>query len=100
MFFNSLNKSFSQLLRRLRHETSWLTPEPPRRVNRMVKWLAPGLLVKRWLFLSVGGVLLVGFGILISLRLTPVFYTVQLLGSTLRFLTTLIPTMSVDRWRS
>lgn len=91
MFFNSLNKSVSQLLRRLRHETSWLTPEPPRRVHRIVKWLAPGLLVKRWLFLSVGGVLLVGFGVLISLKLTPVFYTVQFLGSALRFLTTLIP---------
>lgn len=91
MFFNSLNKSFSQLLRRLRHKTSWLTPEPPRRVNRVVKWLAPGLLVKRWLFLSVGGVLLVGFGILISLKLTPVFYTVQFLGTALRLLTTLIP---------
>lgn len=91
MFFNSLNKSFSQLLRRMRHETPWIGPEPPRRVNSMVKWLAPGLLVKRWLFLSVGGVLLVGFGVLIFLRLTPVFYTVQFLGSTLRFLTTLVP---------
>ncbi|MGF1457782.1 MAG: hypothetical protein ACFBSG_02015 [Leptolyngbyaceae cyanobacterium] len=91
MFFNSLNKSFSQLLRRLRNETNRLTPAPPRQVNRALKWLAPGLLVKRWLFLSVGGVLLVGVGILISLRLTPVFYTVQFLGSTLRFLTQLIP---------
>ena len=91
MFFNSLNKSFLQFLRHLRQKTSWLTPAPPRRVNRVVKWLAPGLLVKRWLFLSVGGVLLVGFGILISLRLTPVFYTGQFLRNALRLLTTLIP---------
>ena len=91
MFFNPLNKALAQFLRRLRRETFWLTPEPPRPVNRLVKWLAPGLLVKRWLFLSVGGVLLAGLGVLISLRLTPVFYTVQFLGSTLRFVTTLIP---------
>lgn len=91
MFFNTLNKTFSQLLRRLRRETLWLTPRSPRQINRFVKWLAPGLLVKRWLFLSVWGVLLVGLGVLISLRLTPVFYTGQLLGSTLRLITTLIP---------
>lgn len=91
MLFNSLNKTFSQFLRRLRRRTSWLSMEPPRPINRVVKWLAPGLLVKRWLFLSVGGVLLVGLGVLISLRLTPIFYTGQLLGSTLRFIANLIP---------
>jgi uncharacterized cofD-like protein len=91
MFLSSLNKSLFQFLRRIRRETYWLTPDPPRQVNRWVKWLAPGLLVKRWLFLSVGGVLLVGLGVLISLRLTPVFYTVQLVGSTLRLVTSLIP---------
>lgn len=54
-------------------------------------WLAPGLLVKRWLLLSVAGVLLAAFGILIWLKLTPVFYTVQFLGSLLRFITTIVP---------
>jgi uncharacterized cofD-like protein len=63
----------------------------PRRLNRWFGWLAPGLLVKRWLFLSVGGVLMMGFGILIWLKLTPVFYTVQFLGSVLRFIATIIP---------
>lgn len=63
----------------------------PRRINRWVGWLAPGLLVKRWLFLSVAGVLLAAFGILIWLKLTPVFYTVQFLGSVLRFITTIVP---------
>lgn len=90
MLFNSLNKFISQLVRRLRHETFWLAP-PPRRVNRWVKWLAPGLLVKRWLFLSVSGVLLAGLGLMISLKLTPVFYTAQFVGATLRFITTIIP---------
>lgn len=62
-----------------------------RRVNRLVWWLAPGLLLKRWLFLSVTGVLLVGLGIMIWLKLTPVFYTGQALGAALRFVTTYIP---------
>ncbi|MEM0981029.1 MAG: gluconeogenesis factor YvcK family protein [Cyanobacteria bacterium P01_H01_bin.58] len=91
MFFNSLNKFLSQLGRRLRQRTVWLTPTSSPKVNRFVKWLAPGLLVKRWLFLSVGGVLLVGFGAMIWLKLTPVFYTVQFVGATLRFITDLIP---------
>ena len=57
----------------------------------MVWWLAPGLLVKRWLFLSVTGVLLVGLGAMIWLKLTPVFYTGQALGAALRLITTYIP---------
>lgn len=63
----------------------------PRRVNRWFGWLAPGLLVKRWLFLSVTGVLLMGVGALVWLKLTPVFYTVQLLGSMLSTITTYVP---------
>lgn len=91
MFFNRLSKFISQFVRRLRHEPFWLRLTPPRKVNRFVKWLAPGLLVKRWLFLSVGGVLLAGLGLMIWLKLTPVFFTVQFLGATLRFITTIIP---------
>ncbi|NJL49087.1 MAG: YvcK family protein [Leptolyngbyaceae cyanobacterium SM2_5_2] len=62
-----------------------------RRGNRWVWWLAPGLLVKRWLFLSVAGVLMVGIGIMIWLKLTPVFYTGQFLGAALRLFTTYVP---------
>lgn len=68
-----------------------VAPTSHRRWNRWFGWLAPGLLVKRWLFLSVTGVLLVGFGSLIWLKLTPVFYTVQFLGEVLRFITQIIP---------
>jgi uncharacterized cofD-like protein len=57
----------------------------------MVWWLAPGLLVKRWLFLSAAGVLLVGIGTMIWLKLTPVFYTGQVLGAALRLFTTYVP---------
>lgn len=75
-------------VRRLR-EATWLVPN--RRWNRWFGWLAPGLLVKRWLFLSVTGVVMMGLGSLIWLKLTPVFYTVQFLGESLRFITQLIP---------
>ncbi len=49
------------------------------RVNQWVKWLAPGLLVKRWLLLSASGMLLVTLGFAIWIKLTPIFYTTQLL---------------------
>lgn len=69
--------------------------QPPgrssRRASRLVWWLAPGLLVKRWLFLSAVGVLMVGIGIMIWLRLTPVFYTGQVIGAALRLFTTYVP---------
>lgn len=87
-------KPVQRLIQTLR---TWLpsahTQQSPavRRVNRWVWWLTPGLLVKRWLFLSVVGVLLVGTGIMIWLKLTPVFYTGQLLGAALRLFTTYVP---------
>jgi hypothetical protein len=47
-----------------------------------VWWLTPGLLVKRWLFLSVVGVVLLGIGAAnLAETLTPVFYTGQLVGA-------------------
>jgi hypothetical protein len=57
----------------------------------VVKWLAPGLLVKRWLFLSVAGVVLIGLGLMVAFKLTPVFYTGRAVGAVLRFITNLIP---------
>lgn len=89
MLLKPLRDALGQLMRRFKDEPLVLSSS--RRVNRWVWWLAPGLLVKRWLFLSVTGVLLVGFGIMIWLKLTPVFYTVQLLGSALEFITTYVP---------
>jgi uncharacterized cofD-like protein len=56
-----------------------------------VWWLAPGLLVKRWLFLSMVGVLLVGVGAMIWLKLTPVFYTGKVVEAALRAFTTHVP---------
>jgi uncharacterized cofD-like protein len=66
-------------------------PSPPSRFRRQFKWLTPGLFVKRWLMLSAIGVVCVGFGVAISIRLTPVFFLLQLLEKALQTLTKTVP---------
>jgi uncharacterized cofD-like protein len=56
-----------------------------------LKWLMPGLLVKRWLFLSVLGLVLLSLGLAISAKLTPIFFVTKFLGSTLDFFVNLLP---------
>jgi uncharacterized cofD-like protein len=63
----------------------------PLRVSHWFKWLAPGLLVKRWLLLSASGVLLVVLGSSIWMKRTPVFRLTQFIGQTLQWLTDLLP---------
>lgn len=63
----------------------------PNRVNQWFKWLAPGLFVKRWLFISVVGVVCVGLGLAIWSNLTPIFYLSELIRNGLRLLTRLVP---------
>lgn len=79
---------FKRALRTLQNESTSRTPQ---RVNRWVKWLAPGLLVKRWLLLSATGVLLTSLGIAIWVKLTPIFYLIDLTSKVLETLTTIIP---------
>lgn len=55
------------------------------------KWLFPGLAVKRWLSLAMGGVLLMLLGIAIWTELTPIFRLKRLIDLTLRLITTWIP---------
>jgi len=55
------------------------------------KWLAPGLFVKRWLLLSAGGVLLTALGLAIWVKLTPIFYLGQLIGTLLDKITDILP---------
>ncbi len=79
---------FKKALRTLRHESSGRTPQ---RVNRWFKWLAPGLLVKRWLLLSAGGVLLTSLGLAIWAKLTPIFYLIDLISHVLETIANFIP---------
>ncbi|MEA5464250.1 gluconeogenesis factor YvcK family protein [Leptothoe sp. PORK10 BA2] len=87
LWIGSIRKFFERNIRFVWQETKDLTPVH----NRWVRWLLPGLLVKRWLFLSTVGVLTVGLGTMIWLKLTPVFFTVQFVETVLREITRLIP---------
>jgi uncharacterized cofD-like protein len=62
-----------------------------RRVRQSFKWLSPGLFVKRWLFLSAGGLLLVGLGLAIWMDRTPVYYFLKFSRRVLLEVTTLVP---------
>lgn len=61
------------------------------RVNQWFKWLSPGLSVKRWLLISAGGVVLALLGLSIWVKLTPIFYAIQLVEGVLRVLTDVVP---------
>ncbi len=79
---------FKRALRTLQHESRGRTPH---RFNRWFKWLAPGLLVKRWLLLSASGVLLTSLGVAIWAKLTPIFYLIDLTSKVLETIATIIP---------
>src|SRR4028118_1357031 len=77
-----------QALRTLQHESRGRTPQ---RVNSWFKWLAPGLLVKRWLLISASGVLLTSLGVAIWAKLTPIFYLLDVTQRVLEKIATIIP---------
>jgi len=61
------------------------------RVNQWFKWLSPGLSVKRWLLISVGGGLLASLGLAIWIKLTPIFWALELLRNFLGVITIILP---------
>ena len=65
-----------------------------KKANQWLKWyqwLSPGLFVKRWLLITITGVLLTGFGIAIWSNLTPVYRIMALISSLLEVVTKIIP---------
>jgi uncharacterized cofD-like protein len=62
-----------------------------RRVNQWFKWLSPGISVKRWLLISVGGVILASLGLAIWIKLTPIFWTLQFLKRLLGVIADILP---------
>jgi uncharacterized cofD-like protein len=58
---------------------------------RGFQWFLPGLLVKRWLLVSIIGIVLIVLGIAISARLTPVLFLSRLIGNTLDTLVAILP---------
>jgi uncharacterized cofD-like protein len=86
--------NLKQALRAFQQEShiAWgFNPKTSQQFNLWFKWLAPGLLVKRWLLLSAGGVLLTSLGLAVWIKLTPVFYLIQLIQQLLEYITTIIP---------
>jgi len=79
---------FKRALRTLQHESKGRTPQ---RVNRWFKWLAPGLLIKRWLLISASGVLLTSLGVAIWAKLTPIFYFLDLTSKVLEKIAKFVP---------
>jgi len=80
--------SFKQALYALTHESRSRTSY---RVNQWFKWLSPGLLVKRWLLISATGVLLASLGLAIWIKLTPIFYAIQLIEGILETIANIVP---------
>ncbi len=72
-----------------------INPYPPSlrngRVYQWFKWLAPGLLVKRWLLISASGVVLASLGLAIWTGMTPIFFLLQLLRNFLTWLAEVLP---------
>jgi uncharacterized cofD-like protein len=63
----------------------------PKKVNRWFKWLSPGIFVKRWLLISLAGVLLTSLGLAIWIKLTPIYYLIDFLSSLLEQITRILP---------
>jgi uncharacterized cofD-like protein len=82
------NGLLKQALQVFKQESRYRTPP---RVSQWFKWLAPGLLIKRWLLISVAGVVLVGLGLAIWSKLTPIFYLIQLIRYLLETIARIIP---------
>ncbi|MBD2138977.1 YvcK family protein [Anabaena sp. FACHB-1237] len=61
------------------------------RVNQWFKWLSPGLSVKRWLLISLGGVILSTLGLAIWIKLTPIFWAIELIRNFLGVITNILP---------
>jgi uncharacterized cofD-like protein len=59
--------------------------------SQSVKWMAPGLSVKRWMLMSAGGVLLVSLGLAIWVKLTPIFYMTLFARTFLETFTKTVP---------
>lgn len=77
---------FEQALRTLKVEKqsfAFVQKRTPKRVNRWFKWLAPGLLVKRWLLISLSGAILTSLGIAIWIGLTPIYRLMEFASNVL-----------------
>ncbi len=62
-----------------------------RRVRRLFRWLSPGIFVKRWLLTISLGVLMTILGLAIWIKLTPIFWLIQLGDKIIDYLANIFP---------
>ncbi|MEG4070279.1 YvcK family protein [Microcoleus sp. Pol11C2] len=95
MSISSLPKALRVLAKAKQVFAHSRNPYPPSlrngRVHQWFKWLAPGLLVKRWLLISASGVVLATLGLAIWTGMTPIFFLLQLLRNFLAWIAEVIP---------
>ncbi|MEA5513453.1 gluconeogenesis factor YvcK family protein [Nodularia sp. UHCC 0506] len=84
MSIGFLRQALNALQKQSRRRTS-------HRVNQWFKWLSPGLAIKRWLLISLGGVLLAILGLAISVKLTPIFWAMELIRGFLGGIAEILP---------
>ncbi|MEB3228401.1 MAG: gluconeogenesis factor YvcK family protein, partial [Synechocystis sp.] len=86
---------FKSAMRKLKSERrKWgntVSQRTPQQVNRWFKWLSPGLLVKRWLVISVLGVSLIFLGFAIWVKLTPIYRIGSFVARALEVVTNVMP---------
>ncbi len=85
---------FKEALRTLGKEAQSLSvvhKPASRRVKSWYKWLAPGLLIKRWLLISAGGVLITSLGLAIWVKLTPIFRLIEFTSHLLETIANIVP---------
>lgn len=63
----------------------------PLGVDRWFLWLAPGLYVKRWLLLSMVGILFTSLGLAIWVKLTPVYRFIEFTSNLLETIARFVP---------
>ena len=85
-----LNKAFKRIKSKPSSFASF-RKYTPNRINHWFKWLSPGLLVKRWLLISAGGVLLASLGLAILLKLTPIYYILEFTSNILEKIAKILP---------
>jgi uncharacterized cofD-like protein len=85
---------FKQAIRSMQPDSALSRNFPQKtthKFNNLFKWLAPGILVKRWLFLSAAGLLLTSIGLAISVNLKPVSSLIEFTTQVLEKVATIIP---------
>jgi uncharacterized cofD-like protein len=63
----------------------------PDGVSKWMKWMTPGMSMKRWMLISAGGVLMISLGFAIWVKLTPIFYITQLFSDLLEYVARTVP---------